>query len=138
MEEKKNRVRKIIYRDSIILLAGILYAVFVRLTGLAVPCIFRALTGWQCPGCGITRACLSLLKGEIRTSFSYNPFLYIAGPCIIYLIVRGDLNYIKGDAIPSIHEISETFGVSDKTTADTVLIYILIMAALIFGVVRNL
>ena len=24
--------------------------------------------------------------------------------------------YIKGDAIPSIHEISETFGVSDKTT----------------------
>ena len=32
MEEKKNRVRKIIYRDSIILLAGILYAVFVRLT----------------------------------------------------------------------------------------------------------
>ena len=95
MEEKKNRVRKIIYRDSIILLAGILYAVFVRLTGLAVPCIFRVLTGWQCPGCGITRACLSLLKGEIRTSFSYNPFLYIAGPCIIYLIVRGDLNYIK-------------------------------------------
>ena len=76
MEEKKNRVRKIIYRDSIILLAGILYAVFVRLTGLAVPCIFRTLTGWQCPGCGITRACLSLLKGEIRTSFSYNPFLY--------------------------------------------------------------
>jgi len=110
---------------SIILLAGILYAVFVRLTGLAVPCIFRALTGWQCPGCGITRACLSLIKGEIRTSFSYNPFLYIAGPCIIYLIVRGDLNYIKGDAYR-------------LGTADTVLIYILIMAALIFGVVRNL
>ena len=125
MEEKKNRVRKIIYRDSIILLAGILYAVFVRLTGLAVPCIFRALTGWQCPGCGITRACLSLIKGEIRTSFSYNPFLYIAGPCIIYLIVRGDLNYIKGDAYR-------------LGTADTVLIYILIMAALIFGVVSNL
>ena len=125
MEEKKNRVRKIIYRDSIILLAGILYAVFVRLTGLAVPCIFRTLTGWQCPGCGITRACLSLLKGEIRTSFSYNPFLYFAGPCIIYLIVRGDLNYIKGDAYR-------------LGTADTVLIYILIMAALIFGVVRNL
>ena len=125
MEEKKNRVRKIIYRDSIILLAGILYAVFVRLTGLAVPCIFRTLTGWQCPGCGITRACLSLLKGEIRTSFSYNPVLYIAGPCIIYLIVRGDLNYIKGDAYR-------------LGSADTVLIYILIMAALIFGVVRNL
>jgi hypothetical protein len=125
MEEKKNRVRKIIYRDGIILLAGILYAVFVRLTGLAVPCIFRTLTGWQCPGCGITRACLSLLKGEIRTSFSYNPFLYIAGPCIIYLIVRGDLNYIKRDTYR-------------RGTADTVLIYILIVAALIFGVVRNL
>ena len=113
MKEKKNRVRKIIYRDVIILLAGILYAAFVR------------LTGWQCPGCGITRACLFLLKGEIRTSFSYNPFLYIAGPCIIYLIVRGDLNYIKRD----------TYRLG---TVDTVLIYILIVAALIFGVVRNL
>lgn len=125
MEEKKKRVRKIIYRDGIILLAGILYAVFVRLTGLAVPCIFRTLTGWQCPGCGITRACLSLLKGEIRTSFSYNPFLYIAGPCIIYLIVRGDLNYIKDN----------TFQLNRQ---DTVLTYILTVAALIFGVVRNL
>ena len=125
MEEKKNRVRKIIYRDGIILLAGILYAVFVRLTGLAVPCIFRTLTGWQCPGCGITRACLSLLKGEIRTSFSYNSFLYIAGPCIIYLIVRGALNYIKDN----------TFQLNRQ---HTVLIYILTVAALIFGVVRNL
>lgn len=125
MEEKKNRVRKIIYRDGIILLVGILYAVFVRLTGLAVPCIFRTLTGWQCPGCGITRACLSLLKGEIRTSFSYNSFLYIAGPCIIYLIVRGALNYIKDN----------TFQLNRQ---DTVLTYILTVAALIFGVVRNL
>ena len=52
-------------------------------------------------------------------------FLYIAGPCIIYLIVRGDLNYIKRD----------TYRLG---TVDTVLIYILIVAALIFGVVRNL
>lgn len=125
MKEKKDRIRKIIYRDGIILLAGILYAVFVRLTGLAVPCIFRTLTGWLCPGCGITRACLSLIKGNVHASFSYNPFLYIAGPCIIYLIVRGDLNYIKKD----------TYRLG---TADTVLIYILIVAALVFGVVRNL
>ena len=108
MKEKKDRIRKIIYRDGIILLAGILYAVFVRLTGLAVP-----------------RACLSLIKGNVQASFSYNPFLYIAGPCIIYLIVREDLNYIKKD----------TYRLG---TADTVLIYILIVAALIFSVVRNL
>ena len=62
---------------------------------------------------------------KIVESFSYNPFLYIAGPCIIYLIVRGDLNYIKRD----------TYRLG---TVDTVLIYILIVAALIFGVVRNL
>ena len=124
MKEKKDRIRKIIYRDGIILLAGILYAVFVRLTGLAVPCIFRTLTGWLCPGCGITRACLSLIKGNVQASFSYNPFLYIAGPCIIYLIVREDLNYIKKD----------TYRLG---TADTVLISILIVAALIFSGVRN-
>lgn len=125
MEEKKYRIRKLAVRDGSILLAGGLYAVFVRLTGLAVPCVFRKLTGWLCPGCGITRACLSLMRGDIKASFSYNPFLYIAGPCIIYLIVKEDMNYIKNN----------TFQLNRQ---DTVLTYILIAAALVFGVARNL
>ena len=124
MEPRRNRIRKIICRDAVLLSAGCLYAVFVRLTGLAVPCIFKKITGWECPGCGITRACIALISGHLRESFSYNPFLYFVAPCILYLVIHGDVNYVRK-------------GTYRQNTADTVLTYFLIAAALVFGVVRN-
>lgn len=35
-------------------------------------CLFKSITGIPCPGCGMGRATLSLLKGNIPLSFSYN------------------------------------------------------------------
>lgn len=40
-----------------------------------MPCLFRALTGLYCPGCGGTRAVKALLKGEVITSFFYHPLI---------------------------------------------------------------
>ena len=46
-------------------------------------CSFNSVTGLPCPGCGGTRAFVALFKGDIITSFLYNPtvilgiFLYI-------------------------------------------------------------
>lgn len=37
-------------------------------------CPFRRLTGHSCPGCGMTRACVSLLHGHLWRSFSFHPF----------------------------------------------------------------
>ncbi len=42
------------------------------------PCPILALTGWQCPGCGGTRATYSLFHGDVVTSLRMNP-LVIAG-----------------------------------------------------------
>jgi hypothetical protein len=44
------------------------------------PCLFRALTGLQCPGCGSTRALHHLLHGEFARAFRYNPMLFAVGP----------------------------------------------------------
>jgi hypothetical protein len=44
-------------------------------------CPFRALTGWLCPGCGMTRAFCALGHGELLRAVHFNalsPFLYLA------------------------------------------------------------
>src|SRR5260221_331534 len=36
-------------------------------------CPFRMITGWQCPGCGSTRACYQLLHLHPVAAFKLNP-----------------------------------------------------------------
>ena len=38
-------------------------------------CHFLAMTGWQCPGCGSLRATHSLLHGDLKAAFAFNPLL---------------------------------------------------------------
>ncbi|HUP47557.1 MAG TPA: DUF2752 domain-containing protein [Thermoanaerobaculia bacterium] len=40
------------------------------------PCVFHALTGLQCPGCGGTRALHQLLHGNIAAAFRLNPMVF--------------------------------------------------------------
>ena len=39
-----------------------------------IPCLFHRLTGIECPGCGMTRAFVSLSHFQFYTSFTNNPF----------------------------------------------------------------
>jgi hypothetical protein len=41
------------------------------------PCPFRTLTGWWCPGCGLTRATHHLLHGDVLGALRYNALLPI-------------------------------------------------------------
>jgi hypothetical protein len=40
-------------------------------------CPLRALTGYQCPGCGTTRALHALLHGEFMAAWNFNPMLFV-------------------------------------------------------------
>ena len=44
------------------------------------PCVFHALTGLQCPGCGSTRALHHLLHGDVAGAFRLNPMLFFVAP----------------------------------------------------------
>jgi len=37
------------------------------------PCPFHSITGVECPGCGMTRACIALARGDIGNALNYNP-----------------------------------------------------------------
>ena len=41
--------------------------------GIGIACPFERLTGYQCPGCGVSGMFLSLLKGDLSGAFSSNP-----------------------------------------------------------------
>lgn len=72
--------------------AYILYTVDPSTSGLYPRCLFKTATGYDCPGCGSTRAVHHLLHGRIGTAFRYNPMLFVAGvafaPALVTL-VRG-------------------------------------------------
>lgn len=50
-------------------------------------CLFRALTGIPCPGCGGTRVARLLLKGEFLQSVLLNPLAVFVCLCIPLLLI---------------------------------------------------
>ncbi len=94
-------------------------------TGFAVPCVFHLITGWKCPGCGVTRMCVALLQLDFRSAFSSHPMLFVQLPVLGMIAVRGILAYIKD-------------GIYRPTKLETVVIYICIVLLILFAIVRNL
>ena len=45
--------------------------------GVVTLCVFHALTGLDCPGCGMTRAAWLLMHGHPIQSLQQNPFLFV-------------------------------------------------------------
>jgi hypothetical protein len=49
-------------------------------------CLFHSLTGWNCPGCGATRAAYQLLHGHLRRALHDNALFVLT---LAALMVRG-------------------------------------------------
>lgn len=60
-------------RVVILVLAG--YFLFVRLF-LYSSCPMVMVTGFPCPGCGLSRAGFSVLRGEFSAAWHLHPFIY--------------------------------------------------------------
>ena len=70
----KKRILKIY---GVTLSVGLIYYVWIRLTGLAIPCLCYELTGFLCPGCGSSRLFLRLGEFNITGAFNANPALFV-------------------------------------------------------------
>lgn len=101
----------------LILILFIGYYYISKYTGFTIPCIFHELTGFYCPGCGITRMFFAILKFDFYQAFRYNPLVFILLICfIIYKLIN--LKYkIK---LP-------------KYTS-----YVLLVIVILYGILRNI
>lgn len=84
----RNRLLIFTVLPVILLAVLFLYARFNPEDSVFFPkCIFHALTGLECPGCGSQRAIYQLLNGHIAEALHYNALAVIAIPYIAAGIV---------------------------------------------------
>ena len=55
---------------------------------LVCRCPFKFFFGVPCPGCGMLRATLSLLKLDFSAAFVFHPLVFLMIPVGIYLVFR--------------------------------------------------
>ncbi|MEV4005063.1 DUF2752 domain-containing protein [Actinomadura sp. NPDC049753] len=59
-------------------------------------CPFLTLTGYYCPGCGMTRLVYALAHGHVGTAFGLNPLLFVLLPVFGYLYARWTFRTAQG------------------------------------------
>ena len=85
---------------------GVAYTFLVRptavQTGLHTTCLVRLLTGFDCPGCGGTRAAYYLMHGDIAEAARHHALLVFAAPFLAYMYVAWALRTTFGWRIPQL------------------------------------
>ncbi|MGL5786735.1 MAG: DUF2752 domain-containing protein [Bacteroidales bacterium] len=81
---------KLIYRIAGITgIMGYLYLIYVFIWGMdhTFPCMFYETTGYPCPSCGLTRAMMQLLHGNITDALRFNPLSLLLALYLLLLPV---------------------------------------------------
>lgn len=122
--ESKKRIKKIFKALFVVFTAGIAYGVITGWLGFGIPCPFHFFTGLKCPGCGVSRMFISLIKFDFQSAFYANRLLFITFPVILCLIGVNLFRYISVKPM----RVSRT---------ENIIYIILTSLFLIFGAVRN-
>ena len=93
--EMVRRWRRVLLTGLAVLGLGAIYC-GLALRGIGIPCLFHRVTGWQCPGCGNSRAVLALLRLDLGAALEYNllfplEFLYLGW--VLFCCCR---SYLRG------------------------------------------
>lgn len=95
------RLRRLLTGLLLVAAVGIGYALWVNLTHLSIPCPFHAITGLQCPGCGVTRMCLALLRLDVSGAWKANPALLLLLPLLGGLLGYRAVVYVRRGSVPT-------------------------------------
>lgn len=122
---KKHRALKLSLKVAVAALSGLLYYLIISIAGVSVPCPFNLITGLKCPGCGVTRMLLAMLRLDFKSAFSFNPTLFCSLlPLSIVFAVQA-VKYIRN-------------GNSSYYRWQTAVLWIVIFALIFFCVLRNI
>ena len=118
------RLKKTALTAAIVLAVGGIYAWVHSAYGFSVPCLFRKVTGWDCPGCGVSRMLLAILRLDFSAAFLFNRVLFCLLPVLLFIGGRMVWLYIRDGSV--------------RDRLSTVLAWICVGILLVWGVVRNL
>jgi hypothetical protein len=88
-------------------------------------CLFHALTGLDCPGCGGLRAAHRLLHGDVAGAFAFNPMLIVLSPVLGWFLLGWIVRERTGRTWPN-------------PFRRRVWIWVLLGGMIVFSIVRNL
>lgn len=101
----------------IIFLIGLYGYVFLNEKfSFSIPCVFKKITGYFCPGCGITRMLFSILKLDFYQAFRFNPLVFVLLISYLLFLLIKRFKSIK---------------LSNQTTL------VLLIITVLFGILRN-
>lgn len=117
----KKKIIKIVIIPIFFIIFYILYKI-----QLPIPCVFHKITGFYCPGCGLTRCLVSLINLDFYQAFRYNPLIFVLLPLLIPYVLYLYFIFI--------------FDLEDKITKKIPnwIWYILLVITIIFGIFRNI
>lgn len=82
-------------RRSLIVLA--LGGVIWRVLRSRLPlCPMAAVLGVPCPGCGLTRATIALLHGDLPQALHLHPLVLVLAPIFVWAISSATVGYVRG------------------------------------------
>lgn len=121
----RDRIKKVCFVSAAVISGGCAYAAFYRITGIGIPCLFHLITGFKCPGCGVTRMLICLLQLDIGAAFRYNAVLLCMFPFLIVFFAYWLYRYIR-------------YGKKNNTRPMAILCFVFVTILLAWGIVRNI
>ena len=117
------RAKKIVIGALALIAVGALNALLIVWTPSGIPCVFHVVTGLKCPGCGVSRMCLALLRFDFAAAFHANAAIFLLLPLMAATAARLIYVYIRYGRL------------RDKYAE--IAIYGMIAVLVVFGVLRN-
>lgn len=105
--------------------SGIVWYFDPTKTNLFPVCPLFSLTGFACPGCGLTRGFHALFHGDVLTALDYNALIPFFALAFLFLIATLISITVRGKGLL-------------KMSASPVFLFGTLVLLIAFGVVRNL
>jgi hypothetical protein len=106
IEREEYNVRRLVgivckYKNELSVV-GVMTLYCVIAYALSLPCPINYVSGISCPGCGMTRAVISLCKLDLARAFYYHPMVFFiipAVPCYLVLKSKGKVGACRALAV---------------------------------------
>lgn len=85
--------------------------------GPILPCFFYSITGYYCPGCGMTRALNALMHANVKAAFAFNSLIFILLPLFILYGIQLRLDKQHALTLKVMLLISVVFAILRNTPA---------------------